>query len=358
MLRVLVRRSSDVRYFTSDHGLELEGLREGPAGWWLRGAGDAHDEHEVAHVLTSTAKSGVVGYDLIFAAPRPLSILLALDAEHARAIVALQRRAVRGALSYLEEHSLVVRDRRGGDDRQYPAHWERAVSFTHGVNRHGEPHLHDHVLVGARPADRDVVLDSRALFAHARAADALYRTSLRFELARRTPYQSLRTFAGGDAVADLDEGYRALWGGRHDTRGEKHLWTRDEIVERWRRDRERYEPTLKFVSRVAPSRTLDEHRFGATLEGRYEVARRHVVEAWSDAAITGVDSRALQASVDLLYPELANGRGVRERTIGVAQARQGLLVRERGPRPLGGVELEQWRQRSRSRTRSGEERSR
>ncbi|HQT99860.1 MAG TPA: hypothetical protein PLG60_05085, partial [Acidimicrobiales bacterium] len=62
MLRVLVRRSSDVRYFTSDHGLELEGLREGPAGWWLRGAGDAHDEYEVARVLTSTAKSAVVGY--------------------------------------------------------------------------------------------------------------------------------------------------------------------------------------------------------------------------------------------------------------------------------------------------------
>lgn len=356
MLRVYVRRSSDVRYFTSDRALELEDLREGPAGWWLRGTGDAHDEHEVARVLTSTTRSEVVGYDLIFAAPRPLSILLAIDHAHASTIVGLQRHAVRGALSYLEEHALVVRDRRGGDDRQYPAHWERAVSFTHGVNRHGEPHLHDHVLVGARPAERDVVLDSRALFAHARAADALYRASLRFELARRTPYQSLRTFGGGDAIAELDEGYRALWGGRHDVRGEKRLWTRDEIVRRWRRDRERYEPTFRSVKRVEPSRVLDEHRFGAALEGRYDVARRHVVAAWSDAAITGDDPRALQANVDLLYPELTNGRGVRERTIGVAQARQDLLVRERGARPLNGVELERWHQRSR--TRSGEERSR
>lgn len=356
MLRVFVRRSSDVRYFTSDRALELEGPREGPAGWWLRGSGDAHDEHEVARVLTTTAKSEVVGYDLVFAAPRPLSILLALDTEHAGAIVALQRHAVRGALSYLEEHALVVRDRRGGDDRQHPARWEQAVSFTHGVNRHGEPHLHDHVLVGARPAERDVVLDSRALFAHARAADALYRTSLRFELARRTPYQALRTFSSGDAIAELDEGYRALWGGRHDTRGEKRLWRRDEIVERWRRDRERYEPTLQSVTRIEPSRTLDEHRFGAALEGRYDVARRHVIEAWSDAAITGDDPRAVQANVDLLYPELAHGRGVRERTIGISEARQDILVRERGPRPLVGAELERWRQRSR--TRSGAERSR
>ena len=356
MLKVFVRRSNDVRYFTSDQALELEGLREGAAGWWLRGAGDAHDEHEAVRVLTSTAKSAVVGYDLVFAAPRPLSILLALDAEHASTIVSLQRHAVRGALSYLEEHALVVRDRRGGEDRQYPAHWERVISFTHGVNRHGEPHLHDHVLVGARPAEREVVLDSRALFAHARAADALYRTSLRFELARRTSYQSQRTFAGGDAIANLDEGYRALWGGRHEARGEKRLWTRHEIVERWRSDRERYEPTFQSVTRIDSPRTLDEHRFGAALEGRYDVARRHVVEAWSDAAITGDDPRALQANIDLLYPQLANGRGVRERTIGVSQARQSLLVRERGPRPLNGEELERWCQRSR--TRSGAERSR
>lgn len=356
MLRVLVRRSSDVRYFTNDRALELEGLRDGPAGWWLRGEGDAHDEHEVAQVLTTTTRSQVVGYDLIFAAPRPLSILLALDAEHAPELVTLQRHAVRGALSYLEEHALVVRDRRHGDDRQVPAYWERAVGFTHGVNRHGEPHLHDHVLVGARPAEHDVVLDSRALFAHARTADALYRASLRYELAQRTPYQSRRTFAGADAIVGLDEGYRALWGGRHDSRGEKHLWTREAITERWRNDLERFQPTSRALARVEASRTLDEHSFGATLEGRCEVARRHVVEAWSDAAITGQDPRSVQANVDRLYPEFADGRGVRERTIGVWQARQTELVRERGARPLDGVELERWRQRARERSRDARSR--
>ena len=48
-------------------------------------------------------------------------------------------------------------------------------SFTHGVNRHGEPHLHDHVLVGARPdGARRRVLDSRApLRAPARGRRAL-----------------------------------------------------------------------------------------------------------------------------------------------------------------------------------------
>ena len=41
MIRVLSRRSNDVSYFTDDRALEIEGLRDGGPGWWLRGAGDA-----------------------------------------------------------------------------------------------------------------------------------------------------------------------------------------------------------------------------------------------------------------------------------------------------------------------------
>ena len=351
MLRIFVRRSGDVRYFTADHALELEDLRDGPAGWWLRGEGEVTSEHDVARVLTSTKKSQVVGYDLVFAAPRPLSVLLALHPDEGLALVHAQRRSVRSAMSYLEDHALVVRERRGADDRDVAARWESAIGFTHGVNRHGEPHLHDHVLVGARPADVEQVLDSRALFAHARAADALYRTSLRFELARSTPFQAQRTFHGVEVVAGLDEGYRALWGGRHDARGDKRLWRRHEIVERWRSDLERFQPVGELVERLPASLELDEHRFGSSLEGRREVARRHVVEAWSDAAVTGHDPREVRACIDSLYPELGSTRGVRETTIGVHQARQTQLVNQRGARPLAFVELEAWRQRSRERSR-------
>jgi len=356
MMRVFVRRSGDVRYFTEDRALEIENLREGPAGWWLRGEGDVTSEHDVASVLTSTKKSQVVGYDLVFAAPRPLSVLLALHPDLGAALVHAQRSSVRAAMSYLEEHALVVRDRRGADDRDVPARWESAIGFTHGVNRHAEPHLHDHVLVGARPANVEVVLDSRALYAHARAADALYRTSLRFELARRTPFQAQRTFHGVEVVAGLDEGYRALWGGRHDARGEKHLWQRDEIVERWRHDLERFQPMGSSVERTRASLELDEHRFGSSLEGRREVSRRHLVEAWSDAAITGHDPREVRATIQSLYPELGSNRGVRETTIGVHQARQTQLVRERGARPLAFAELDAWRQRSRERSREARSR--
>ncbi len=289
MFRILVRRSNDVTYFTNDRALEIDGLRRGGPGWWLRGDGDARDAGDVASVLGTTERSSVQGYDIVVAAPRPISILLALDPEHAPGVVDAHRDSVRAAVDYLEEHALVVRNRQGGDDRDENGRWRSIVSFTHGVNRHGEPHLHDHVLVGARPDGARSVLDSRGLYAHLRAADALYRASLRHELAQSTPWSAWRSFEGIEHVVGLDEGYRALWGGHHAQRGEKLQWDRDETVSAWRHDRERFvaQGELEAPSR---RRTLDEHRFAGALEGRPGVARRHVVEAWANAARFGQDA--------------------------------------------------------------------
>jgi len=194
MIRVLSRRSNDVSYFTDDRALEIEGLRDGEPGWWLRGAGDSGDPRCVAEVLRTSQRSSILGYDIVVAAPRPTSILLAIDAEHGSGVVAAHRTSVGAAIDYLEEHALVVRDRRGGEDRDQAGRWTGIVGFTHGVNRHGEPHLHDHVLVGALPEGSRSVLDSRGLFAHLEAADALYRTSLRHELKERTSWSAWRSF--------------------------------------------------------------------------------------------------------------------------------------------------------------------
>jgi hypothetical protein len=357
MFRILVRRSNDVTYFTNDRALEIDGLRRGGPGWWLRGDGDTRDASDVARVLDTTERSSVQGYDIVVAAPRPISILLALDPEHAPGVVDAHRGSVRAAVDYLEEHALVVRNRQDGDDRDESGRWRRIVSFTHGVNRHGEPHLHDHVLVGARPDGARSVLDSRGLYAHLRAADALYRASLRHELAQRTPWSAWRSFEGIEHVVGLDEGYRVLWGGHHSQRGEKLLWDRDETVSAWRHDRERFVPQGELE---APSRrpTLDEHRFAGALEGRPGVARRHVVEAWANAARFGQDAGALTIAIDTLYPGLGGSRGVREPLTSVREARMTSLVRERGERPLQEQALNQWRQRSRDRSIERSERSR
>jgi len=88
-----------------------------------------------------------------------------------RVVVAAHRASVRAAMSYLEDRALVVRETRGGDRHQHAASWRSVVSFTHGLNRHGEPTYSDHVLIGARPAGERNVLDSRALYAHAPSAD-------------------------------------------------------------------------------------------------------------------------------------------------------------------------------------------
>jgi TrwC relaxase len=358
MIRVLSRRSNDVSYFTDDRALEIDGLRAGEPGWWLRGGGDATDPQSVSRVLRTSDRSSVLGYDIVVAAPRPTSILLAIDPEHAPGVVAAHRASVAAAVDYLEEHALVVRDRRGGEDRDHAGRWTGVVGFTHGVNRHGEPHLHDHVLVGALPDQSRTVLDSRGLFAHLVAADALYRASLRHELGERTPWSAWRSFEGIEHVVGLDEGYRALWGGHHADRGEKLHWRRGDAVKQWGEDRARYESLGVVTSPSRDRSTLDEHAFAGALEGRPDVARRHVITAWANAARFGQDAAVLSHAVDSLYPALSGARGVREPSISVREARMTAQVRARGARPLETSDLERWRQRSRDEPRSRSERSR
>ncbi|MGD0055099.1 MAG: relaxase domain-containing protein [Acidimicrobiales bacterium] len=358
MLRLLVRRSNDVTYFTNDAARELDTVRDGGPGWWLRGSGDVRDPRDVERVLSSTERSSVQGYDVIVAAPRPISILLATDPEQGSGVVAAHRVSVAATMRYLEERALVVRDRRGGVDREEAATWSRIVSFTHGLNRHGEPHLHDHVLVGARPDRAHTVLDSRALFAHVNAADALYRSSLRHELAQRTTWTAWRSFNGVDHVEGQDEGYRALWGGHHDGRGEKLRWQRGETLEHWRRDLARFAPEGALTSPPRPRGRLDEHVFSGALEGRVDVTRRDVVRAWADAATFGQSAQELDAAIDRFYPALQTSRGVREATIPLAQARMIAQVRDRGPRPLALDDLVHWTQRPRERSGTWSERSR
>ncbi len=358
MIRLIVRRSRDATYFTNDAAHELDSLRDGGPGWWMRGGGDTRDPMAVERVFTSTERSKVVGYDLVVAAPRPISVLMALDPLQAPGVISAHRASVAASLDYLEQRAVVVRDRRDGDDREVAARWERIVSFTHGLNRHGEPHLHDHVLVGARPQGSRSVLDSRALFAHAPTADALYRSSLRHELAQRTSWTAWRSFNGIEHVLGVDEGYRALWGGHHQGRGEKLTWQRAQTVEKWRRDLERFEPEGVVLAPRGERNQLDEHSFSAQLEGRHDVTRRHLVAAWANAADFGQSTKSVSDTIDRLYPELRQSRGIREQTIGVARARMIGQVRERGARPVDVVELSDWTQRSRERSGSWSERSR
>ena len=342
MIRLLTRRSPDVTYFTGDPALELEGLRAGPAGRWLRGDGNPHSMSDVVRVLRTTERSRVFGYDLVVAAPRAVSLLLALDESQAPAVVAAHQAAVTAAMGYLERRAVVVRDRRLGTDRYAPARWERVVAFTHGVNHHADPHLHDHVLVGSLPSGARTVLDGWSLRAHVWAADALYRSHLRHAIGQTTSWRVWRSPRGVEHVVGVDEGYRVLWGGRHDERVPKRQWTRQEIRAHWERQQSLWQSEV-LVEPPVMSLSLNEHTFGAAFEGRDRVARRDVVAAWADAATDGRTGPVVERCVDLCYPALVGEGGWREPTIGVSQARAVSLVRERGPRPLDVSNLERWR---------------
>ncbi len=332
MIRAIIRRSTDISYLVEDRANELEGVRDGSAQWrplGERGGCDAQD------VLVPAARGSVVGVDLVIAAPRAVSCLVAIGSPlEQRATIAAHRVGVRAALEYLEERALVVRRRVLGDVDQLRGTWPDVVGFTHGVNRAGEPHVHDHVLVGARTAQYRQSIDVRALLSHTSAADAVYRSAVRHELAATTPRTAWRSFRGVDYVSGIDEGVRALWPGRANDRGEKRLWSREDIVQRWRDDWRHYEPGPHVRAPSRRARELDEHAFGASLEGLATLRRPDLVRAWADAATYGATAREVHDAIDHWYPELCHDVGLATTTVTLNRARRVREVREHGARSL------------------------
>jgi hypothetical protein len=328
VIRVFVRRDPDISYLRHDRALEIGPARDGPATWWPLGQGDD------ARDVLGDRRGGVIGYDLVVAAPRPASSLLAVGTpDEQRAVVAAHRRAVRDAIGYLDERAVVVRRQVLGDVDEVPARWRHAAGFTHGVNRSGEPHLHDHVLVASR-VGASRALDSSALFTHLGAADALYRASLRHGITTTTDRAAWRSLRGGEHVAGVDEGVRSLWPGRANDRGDKLEWSRDDAVAAWTRDFARYEPGPSVPVPTRARDRVDEHAFAAAFEGASRIRRPDLVTAWADAATFGASRASVESSLAHWYPELDRERG--RGSVDVTRTRARMLghVREFGPRSL------------------------
>jgi conjugative relaxase-like TrwC/TraI family protein len=125
-----------------------------------------------------------LGHDLVFASPKPISLLWALGPPEITEVVeAAHEDAVRDAFDYLERQAAWVR--RGATGWLVPSTGLVAAAFRHTTSRASDPHLHTHVVVAN--AARDLQghwssLDSRWLFAEARAAGALYQAGLRHYL--------------------------------------------------------------------------------------------------------------------------------------------------------------------------------
>ena len=232
-----VGRDGAAYYFAErDLAATLEGpLRpSSSAGKWL--GGGAHglglvgtcEPAQLAAVLEGRRPGGgallvnsrqrVPGFDLVFTAPKSVSVLHGLgDADLRRAVLQCHLDAVDGAMRYLGAHAVVARRRSAGLGATVLTGGPVAARFTHGTSRAGDPHLHSHVVVAnlAHGSDgRWSTTDSRALYAHRNAAGALYDAHLRDSLRRGLGVSWERVGAGRYDIVGIPRAVRGEFSSR------------------------------------------------------------------------------------------------------------------------------------------------
>lgn len=326
-VRVLDYRG-DGTYYLCDPAHELDGLRQGPPGRVLLGR-DGPVGQRLEDLLSRRLPDGVRAFDVIVAAPKPVSVLLAIDPARGAEVVALHQRGVDEVLGYLCDEA-------GSDGR---IAGPMAIGFTHGINRLGDPHLHTHVLVSSHEADGTALRGWR-LRTRAATADALYLSSVRHDLAAATGRDAWLGPRGGTHVEGV--GYELVAAttsprerdGRVVRASEKPHPTRDEARAAWKARIEAAEP-LGHPAAPARTSTIDEYRFAASL-GNRTVGRHDVIAAWAGACVRGAPVPEVLEAAARVAPGLSDGR---QPSVVV---RDDAGVRVLGPRPIDPAALGAW----------------
>ena len=161
----------------------------------------------------------VAAYDLVFCAPKSVSLLHALgSAELSSEVGAGHDAAVDATTDYLARVALGVRRQaQGGSRSVLPTTGMMAGAFLHRTSRALDPHLHTHVVEVNVAQGIDGVwsaVDGRGLFAHRAAAGRLYQAHLRQELTVRLGVAwDVRPTGLGDVVG-VEPGFRGLFSQR------------------------------------------------------------------------------------------------------------------------------------------------
>ncbi len=158
------------------------------------------------------------GFDLTFCAPKSVSLLhLLAPGEIASEVGAGHQAAVSGAIDYLGREGVGVRRTRKGETAHLASTGMVAGQFLHRTSRTLDPHLHTHVVAANLAEGVDgswSAVDSRRLFSHLGAAQALYHARLRLELGHRIGAAwEVRPTGLGDVVG-VDTGLRRLFSQR------------------------------------------------------------------------------------------------------------------------------------------------
>jgi conjugative relaxase-like TrwC/TraI family protein len=181
----------------------LSGHGESPGRWYGAGAaalgqqGVASTEafrriFEGCHPETGKllgrahAKNAVPSWDLVLRPVKDVGVLYALgDHQVMWAAMSAHHEGVAEAVAYLDAH---VGTRRGrGGHQKVSGQGLVVVGFDHRTSREGDPLPHTHLIIANRvrgPDGRWTTLDGRDLYAHRRAADAIYRAAYQRALTR------------------------------------------------------------------------------------------------------------------------------------------------------------------------------
>ncbi|HET9076201.1 MAG TPA: MobF family relaxase [Acidimicrobiales bacterium] len=148
------------------------------------------------------------GWDLIFAAPKSVSVLAAsVGPDHTMSIRRAHTAAVQSVMAVLEAQARLHFDDPTGHGR--PADGLLTAAFQHDTNSAGAPHLHSHVLVVnlSRAAGAWGPLRAPSWYVSRPAVAALYQLELRHQLARHG--WRLEWRLRPDGLADLADTPRA-----------------------------------------------------------------------------------------------------------------------------------------------------
>ncbi|BBZ15356.1 MobF family relaxase [Mycobacterium branderi] len=181
-----------------------------------------------------TEKS-VHGFDLVFAAPKSVSLIRALTDDVAEKVVANAHiKAVQAALTYLHAHAGYTRVHNpltGTKDlERLPG--LVAIAYQHETSRCGDPHLHTHVILPNRQPRADgklVSIDSKSLHHEAKAAGIIYQAVLRHELhaERGFEWTGVEAHSGMAEIAGVDRDSIKVWSQRSTRLRE---WAKDNLV--------------------------------------------------------------------------------------------------------------------------------